>query len=188
MTQYGPSVSSSYPLGRYLEDNDFLGDRPGYTNGVQFDLDEFNGRWCVTPEFPNGTYAYFTCISSNGTELFPDNIGRQFYGTVTTAGPNASGVVAAISESVTTNFVGGPNAELRLAKPVANKNLLTLTWSAIEGGSYRVEATGDFLTWTTNATGIAPTLNRGTASTTMTTNQLFRVIRSGLSAYDATGF
>jgi hypothetical protein len=27
-----------------------LGDL-GYTNGVQFDLDEYNGRQCVTPEF-----------------------------------------------------------------------------------------------------------------------------------------
>jgi hypothetical protein len=30
---------------------------------VDFDLDEYNGRWCVTPEFPNGTYAYFVAIS-----------------------------------------------------------------------------------------------------------------------------
>ena len=28
-------------------------------------LDENNGRFCVTPEYPNGTYAYFTTIDPN---------------------------------------------------------------------------------------------------------------------------
>ena len=73
--QSGPSVSSSYPLDRYMEDNDYLGDH-GYVQGVDFDLEEYNGQWCVTPEFPNGTYAYFVSISSNGTPTFPYNIGR----------------------------------------------------------------------------------------------------------------
>ena len=27
-------------------------------------LDENNGRFCVTPEFPNGTYAYFSTINN----------------------------------------------------------------------------------------------------------------------------
>src|SRR5579863_3232564 len=67
--QTGPAVSSSYPLGRYMEDNDYLGDH-GYVQGVDFDLDQYNGRWCVTPEFPNGTYAYFVSISSNGAPVF----------------------------------------------------------------------------------------------------------------------
>ena len=187
-SQYGPSVSTAYPLGRYLEDNDYLGDRAGYTNGIQFDLDESNGRWCVTPEFPNGTYAYFTCISSNGGVAFPYNIGRQFYGAVTATGPNASGVVASISELVTTNFSGGPNAELRLATPAVGNNIVTLSWSATEGGTYRVESTSDFSSWTTNATGVAPTLNRGTNSVAAAVNRFFRVIRTGLANYDSTGF
>src|SRR6202012_1475075 len=79
ITNSGPNVSTSYPLGRYMEDNDYLGDL-GYSQGVNFDLDEYNGRYCVTPEFPNGTYAYFVCISSNGPPLFPYNIVRGYYG------------------------------------------------------------------------------------------------------------
>ena len=75
----GPTVSTTYPLSRYMEDNDYLGDL-GQTQGVQFGLDEYNGRWCVTPEFPGGTYAYFVCISSNGAPVYPYNIGRAFYG------------------------------------------------------------------------------------------------------------
>src|SRR5206468_1120631 len=63
--QYGPAVGVNFPFGRYMEDNDYLGDL-GFTQGVDFDLDEYNGRFCVTPEFPGGTYAYFTCVSTNG--------------------------------------------------------------------------------------------------------------------------
>jgi hypothetical protein len=33
-------------------------------------LDEYNGRFCVTPEFPNGTYAYFATISNLDAQTF----------------------------------------------------------------------------------------------------------------------
>ena len=33
------------------------------------DLDEFNGRFCKTPEFPNGTYAYFATTKTTGSEI-----------------------------------------------------------------------------------------------------------------------
>ena len=45
--QYGPPVSSTYPLGYYLEDY-------AYTAGSG-DLDQYNGRFTSTPEYPNGT-------------------------------------------------------------------------------------------------------------------------------------
>ena len=35
------------------------------------DLDEFNGRYCITPEFPGGTYAYFSTLGANGKPSFP---------------------------------------------------------------------------------------------------------------------
>ncbi|NBW97692.1 MAG: YHYH protein [Planctomycetia bacterium] len=59
----GPAVSATYPLGRYGEDYAYV---PG-----SGDLDQFNGRWCKTPEFPNGTYAYFLTIDSAGEAAFP---------------------------------------------------------------------------------------------------------------------
>jgi hypothetical protein len=40
-----------------------------YSSG-QGSLDQYNGRYCVTPEYPNGTYAYFT------TSTFPFIIGN----------------------------------------------------------------------------------------------------------------
>jgi hypothetical protein len=98
--------------GCYMEDNDYLGDLDqlrntgtNYQQGVDFDLDEYNGRWCVTPEFPDGTYAYFVAINSNGTPVFPYNIGRGFYGSP------VGGSVSAISETVVTNFLGNTNLD-----------------------------------------------------------------------------
>lgn len=49
------------------------------------DLDEYNGRFCKTPEFPKGTYAYFTTIKNDpysGTFIgdFPYFIGKNYRG------------------------------------------------------------------------------------------------------------
>ena len=36
------------------------------------DLDEFNGKFTVTPEYPNGTYAYFSTVDKDSFEpTFP---------------------------------------------------------------------------------------------------------------------
>lgn len=80
--QYGPDVSDTFPLGRYVEDFDFV---PGLG-----DLDQYNGRTCVTPEFPNGTYAYFVTLDDNGTPAFPYIIGMQYYGNATGSGNAAA--------------------------------------------------------------------------------------------------
>lgn len=53
---YGPDVNSTYFLGYFLQDYE-------YVRGSG-DLDEYNGRWCVTPDFPSGTYAYFVTTNS----------------------------------------------------------------------------------------------------------------------------
>ena len=42
-----------FPTGSFVQDYEFT------DNG---DLDEHNGRYCITPEYPNGVYAYFTTI------------------------------------------------------------------------------------------------------------------------------
>lgn len=69
-----------YPVGMFVED---------YEYAASGDLDEHNGRYCVTPEFPNGVYAYFTTfedvVSSTGVfanykkPKFPYVIGNSFY-------------------------------------------------------------------------------------------------------------
>jgi hypothetical protein len=43
---YGPAINASYPLGSLLDDYE-------YVSGLG-DLDDSNGRFCVTPEYPEG--------------------------------------------------------------------------------------------------------------------------------------
>jgi hypothetical protein len=71
--QYGPNVSNTYPLGMYCEDYEWLQSNGG-------DLDRYNGRFCVTPEYPSGTYAYFVTMDAAGTPEFPYYIGIYYYG------------------------------------------------------------------------------------------------------------
>lgn len=155
--QSGPPVSTAYPLGRYMEDKEYLGDL-GYAQNVDFDLNEWNTRWCVTPEFPAGTWAYFVAIHSDGSPAYPYNIGRSFLGTP------AGGAVTTIAETVTTNFVGGPNVPATLRSPTVSHGTVTLIWSATEGGKYQVESTTNLITWTAQTTGVEARLNAGIAA------------------------
>jgi hypothetical protein len=66
----GPSTSA-YPLGSFIEDYDYL-----HRSG---DLDENNGRFCVTPDYPEGVYAYFLTIESNNTPAYPYFLGKNYY-------------------------------------------------------------------------------------------------------------
>jgi len=72
---------SYFPQGFFNEDYEFKGSG---------DLDEHNGRFCITPDFPNGVYAYFSTISSSSPDtdgpfkgykrpVYPYFIGRKFY-------------------------------------------------------------------------------------------------------------
>ena len=75
----GPPIAT-FPLGFFIDDFEYL------ANG---DLDENNGRFCVTPDFPEGTYAYFATINPNENEtsgtfknfrapVFPYLIGENY--------------------------------------------------------------------------------------------------------------
>jgi hypothetical protein len=74
--QYGPEVGAMVTpaippgaepveavLGAYMEDYEFV-----LNNGH---LDEFNGRYAVTPEFPSGTYAYYATIDADYNSAYP---------------------------------------------------------------------------------------------------------------------
>jgi hypothetical protein len=178
----GPNVSTTYPLGRYMEDNDYLGDH-GYTQGVDFDLDEYNGRYCVTPEFPGGTYAYFVAIASNGIPLFPYNIGRAF------RGDPVGGSVSIIGDTVVTNFLGSTNLTSTLNAPAVKNGTVTLTWNALEGGQYQVEATTNLSSgWTVVATGVLPNQVTGAYTNAAAPAQRFyRAGRTSVSTYDSAG-
>src|SRR6185436_1469216 len=91
--QYGPPVSGTYPLGYYVEDYE-------YVAGLG-DLDTYNGRFAVTPQYPTGTYAYYVTLEANGTSAYPYSIGPSYNGVVATENITTMGHVT-ISEPVTT--------------------------------------------------------------------------------------
>lgn len=80
-------------LGAYEEDFEYV---TGHG-----DLDLYNGRFCKTPEYPNGMYCYFASIDSLGTPEYPYLIGNSYYGVVAMGPPNQF-TSATISEAVTT--------------------------------------------------------------------------------------
>ncbi len=186
--QYGPAVATNFALGHYIEDYDYLGDL-GRTQGVDFDLNEQNARFCVTPDFPNGTWAYFTTMTADGTPFFPYTTGRQFYANPT------GGSVTAISEPVGTAFVGGPFKTDRAGSASVNalNGDVTLTWSAIEGGVYTIQASDDLTEWGALATNLSPA-NDDTATVAISgdatgrTKRFYRTVRTGVGTYDKTGF
>jgi len=176
--QSGPAVNGWYPLGRYMEDNAYLGDL-GKKLGKDFDLDECNGRFCVTPEFPQGTYAYFVSITPDGTPVFPYNIGRAFHGNPT------GGSGQSIPEKVTTNFLGAPLLQVVAAPAVkATNGAVTLVWNSAEGGTYRIEESGDGKKWTELATNL--TAKGAVTEATVAGNpaESFRIERTALATYD----
>ncbi len=176
---FGPPVSTQFVLGHYLEDYEYLGDF-GQTLGTDFDLDEHNGRFCITPEFPAGTYAYFVSIEADGTPKFPYNIGRKFYGTP--QGNTTNNVPA----GATTIFQGGPETPLTCGLDVTN-DVVTLTWSTLEGGLYLTQSSPDLEDWQTDtATQDANALS--IIEPASDPKKFYRTSLLSLSPFDDAGF
>jgi len=88
----GPAVSTTYSLGYFREDYEYLPTSPATPDY----LDEHNGRFCVTPEYPQGIYAYFCTVDENWNSAYPYAVGPAFYGV------KSASKVQTISEPVTT--------------------------------------------------------------------------------------
>lgn len=186
-SQYGPNVSATYALGHYLEDYEYKGDF-GFVHGTDFDLNEYNVRYCVTPEFPGKTWAYFLTIAADGTPAYPYAAGRQYYGTP------SGGAVASISEAVTVHWQGGPNKQEtpESVTPSAANNDVEIVWSAVEGGTYQITA-GD--TPSTDQTVSTPTLSgsdklvyKDTGARSSHASRFYRANRTALATFDTNGF
>ncbi len=85
----GPDVNATYFLGYFREDYEFI------TSSEPEFLDEHNGRFCETPEYPDGTYAYFATVDENWNSAYPYVVGPSFYGV------SENRKVTAINESTT---------------------------------------------------------------------------------------
>lgn len=85
----GPDISDNYPLGYFREDYEYI-DHPDEDY-----LDEHNGRFGVTPEYPDGTYAYFATVDEDWNSAYPYVVGPTFYGVY------ANRKITSITESTT---------------------------------------------------------------------------------------
>jgi hypothetical protein len=188
----GPTVSATYPLGRYIQDSAYLGDliKTGstyYAQGTDFDLNEYNVRYCVTPEFPGGTYAYFMTIDASGNPVFPYHCNRYFFGT-----PTAT-TVTSITETVTDDFIGGPDTVETAQTPQVNNTNgdVTLMWSSVEGGTYEVLASNDLQSWTTlinnkaAASGTVQTSHVESGAANTHAKRFYKMGRNALATYDS---
>jgi hypothetical protein len=107
----GPAVSTTYPLGYFREDYGYIAptaSQPDY-------LDEHNGRFCVTPEYPKGIYCYFATVDANWNSAYPYIVGPTFYGVRTAA------KVTSISETVNTYT---PSASLVMGKEMPKISIM----------------------------------------------------------------
>ena len=63
--------TTKYPLGSFVNDYTF-------TQGSGT-LDVNNGRFCKTPEYPDGRYCYFLTVDNFGNGVYPYILGTSFY-------------------------------------------------------------------------------------------------------------
>jgi hypothetical protein len=209
-SQNGPSVLTA-ELGHFSEDYDYLGDH-GYTQGanstangytIRFDLNQYNARWCKTPEFPNGTWAYFTTITTSGTPWYPYNVGRWYMATP----PASSGSPPTPGNSTTVTVMNADTPLIQYYKgatfttetwssnPVTvSGSTVTLSWNAVEGGTYLVSSTTDLSnsTWPTLSENMTLDGNVGTiketGGTTAIPKKFYKLTRTGMAPYDNVGY
>ncbi|MBL9187786.1 MAG: YHYH protein [Opitutaceae bacterium] len=178
--QTGPAVNATHILGHYLEDYDYLGEL-GKVQGTDFDLDLYNGRFCVTPEFPGGTYAYFITIEADGTPKFPYTLGRWFYGAP--AGGSVQG--GTIAEAVTEYTRGGQALAINVTAVSVGSGVL-LSWTSVEGGTYAVATSADGTNFTTLANAVT-SAGLTTTYTSATVANYFKVTLTAVATYDTRG-
>ena len=197
-TTTGPTVAAA-GLGKYIEDYAYLGDLINPVTGLayvqsalavgDFELDIYNGRSCVTPEFPGGVYAYFTAINASGTPVFPYNIGRAFRG-------NATGAAATVPGTATNYAKTGPATQEVIQSSAVNNTTgdVTLTWSSVEGGTYKLEATSNLTgSWTTLSSNVSAATNAvqttavESGGATANAKRFYRTTRTFTATYDGGG-
>lgn len=131
---YGPNVNTTYPLGYYIEDYQ-------YVNGSGT-LDQYNGRYCVTPEYPSGTYAYFVTVDAAGDPAFPFYIGLQYYGNVDQENLNINNTLATPT-SGTTCRSGSTTGVANPYSKVSSGSKMSIGPNPVTNGQVMVQVSAD---------------------------------------------
>mgnify|MGYP001188302204 CR=1 FL=1 len=121
------TVQSGYILGDLVQD--YIYDSSVGT------LDEFNGKFGVTPEYPNGTYAYFMTEDGSGNPVYPYAIGRKFYGTPIFEGDSVPEVISDFPDGAAGEVVLDDNGAVSYIRMTKNgDNYYGPTTARILGG------------------------------------------------------
>lgn len=130
----GPIVSSTYPLGYFREDYEWV----SHAGDASY-LDEHNGRFCVTPEYPAGIYCYFATVDANHNSSYPYLIGPTYYGNKTAA------KVTSVTETTTTYStpLGISDNQLKNSEikifPNPASNLIAIQFDGLLENNYSIE-------------------------------------------------
>ena len=204
-TQDGPPVSSTSPRGTYMQDYEYLGDvekSVGIYNqlGVDFDLDEFNTRYCVTPEFPNGVRAYFVCIEEDGEPRFPYNIARRYYsepsGDTYNNSDTRNNNDFTMPASAVVYAQGGPESaisDISISTPNGSDEI-TITWRGVEGGVYEVSSSDNLESFDEMIDTTITATTDGIATATITDSEgvdaqkFYQISKEAVLDFDDTGY
>ena len=111
LNHFLPIIDATYFLGYFREDYQY-NTTPAATPDY---LDKSNGRFCITPEYPNGIYCYFATVDSKWNSAYPYVVGPTFYGI------KSASKVTSITEPVTTFII--TNSAENLIKENLNINV-----------------------------------------------------------------
>ncbi len=130
----GPNVSATYPLGYFREDYQYQ-----TTSAATPDyLDEHNGRFCVTPEYPEGMYCYFATVDENWNSAYPYLVGPTFYGVVSPI-KTSSVPSGAQTYSKSAHVTGQLNEAKIKIFPNPTSDLLVIQWVDINTANLDVD-------------------------------------------------
>ena len=110
-------IASGFGL-RLVNDGYILGDLTSdyiYDSSVGT-LDEYNGKFGVTPEYPNGTYAYFMTEDGSGNPVYPYVIGPKYYSEPIFEGNTVPAQPAIFPSLATGDVVLNPNGSVSYVK------------------------------------------------------------------------
>lgn len=113
----GPNVGAV--VGTQTFFNGYFREDYHYTANANPDyMDEHNGRFCVTPEYPNGMYCYFATVDANWNSAYPYVVGPTFYGTIQAA--KVTSVPSGTTTYIPTTGIQNTNLETAQVKVFPN--------------------------------------------------------------------
>ena len=125
-------------------------------------LDQHNGRFCITPEYPNGIYCYFATVDAKWNSAYPYVVGPTFYGVysnrkvtsvseTTTKYTSTTGLQNSKIEDVKLNIFPNPSSDF-IAIQVVGLNqenlsieLFDITGKLVQKSSINAGATNTYL-------------------------------------------